>query len=48
MNERDTSATYSREDRVKDFEAAFGDIRRVETDFLRFIDRLNLNSVAAR
>jgi hypothetical protein len=48
MNRRDLMAGYSAEDRLKDFEDAFGDVERVETDFLRFMKQLDPNAVASR
>lgn len=47
MNKRDLT-TYTSADRVKDFEATFGDIDRVEVEFLRFMGRLDPNAVASR
>ena len=47
MNAKDLT-TYSAKDRLKDFEAAFGDVERVETDFLRFMKQLDPNAVATR
>jgi hypothetical protein len=37
---RDTSGTYTSQDRLRDFQEAFGDIARLEVDFLRFMDSL--------
>ncbi len=45
---RDTTKGYSRADRIDDFEAAFGDIDRVEVDFLRAMKKLSVGSVASR
>jgi len=45
---RDTTKGYSKADRVRDFEAAFGEIERVEVDFLRAMKKLNVGSVASR
>jgi len=37
---RDPSSTYSARNRLADFQAEFGDISRLEVQFLRFMDRL--------
>jgi hypothetical protein len=40
LGERDPLQHYSAEQRLKEFQSAFGDISKVEMDFLRSIDRL--------
>lgn len=40
LGERDPLQHYTAEQRLNDFQSAFGDISKVETDFLRSIDRL--------
>lgn len=40
LGERDPLQHYTAEQRLKDFQSAFGDISKVEMDFLRSIDRL--------
>lgn len=40
LEERDPLQHYTAEQRLEDFQAAFGDIAKVEMDFLRSIDRL--------
>lgn len=42
MNKRDLTDGYSAADRLKDFESAFGDIERVEINFLRFMNGLKV------
>lgn len=37
---RDAAKPYSGRERLKDFQAAFGDISRLEVEFLRYMDRL--------
>ncbi len=48
MMQRDWTKPYSPTERIRDFESAFGDIDRVEVEFLRFMERLDPNDVAAR
>ncbi|MFK7819682.1 MAG: DUF1570 domain-containing protein [Planctomycetaceae bacterium] len=48
MNQRELTAGYTAKDRLADFENAFGDVERVETDFLRFMRDLDPNAVASR
>jgi hypothetical protein len=40
LGERDPLQHYTAEERLKDFQSAFGDVSKVEMDFLRSIDRL--------
>lgn len=40
LSSRDPSETYSAKQRLKDFQAAFGDISRLEVEFLRYMDRM--------
>jgi hypothetical protein len=40
LGERDPLQHYTAEQRLKDFQSAFGDVSKVEMDFLRSIDRL--------
>ncbi len=40
LGERDPMQAYSAEDRLKDFQSVFGDIARLEVDFLRSMDRV--------
>lgn len=40
LRERDPLRTYTADDRLKDFQAVFGDIARLEVDYVRAIDRL--------
>ena len=47
MNARDTS-NYTAADRVRDFEQAFGDIDRLEVEFLRSMKKLSVGAVAKR
>ena len=42
LSERDPMEQYSSEDRLKDFTSVFGDISRMEVDFLRATDRLEV------
>ena len=39
---RDVREPYTAAARLKHFEAAFGNIERLEVDFLRYIDRIEL------
>ncbi|MEZ6128189.1 MAG: DUF1570 domain-containing protein [Planctomycetaceae bacterium] len=39
IGQRDPLAAYSANDRLSDFQACFGDISRLEVEFLRFMDR---------
>ncbi|RLS75411.1 MAG: DUF1570 domain-containing protein [Planctomycetota bacterium] len=40
LGERDPLQHYTAEERLKDFQSAFGDVSKIEMDFLRSIDRL--------
>jgi Protein of unknown function (DUF1570) len=40
VSERDPMSGYSARERLSDFTSSFGDIAKVEVDFLRFMDRL--------
>jgi hypothetical protein len=40
LSERDPLNAYPPEDRLKDFQSVFGDISRLEVDFLRSLERL--------
>ena len=40
LSERDASADYTAEQRLSDFQAKFGDVARLEIEFLRFMDRI--------
>jgi hypothetical protein len=40
LGDRDPLQHYTAEERLKDFQSAFGDVSKVEMDFLRSIDRL--------
>lgn len=40
LSERDPLKAYTPEERLKDFQAVFGDISRLEVDFIRSLDRL--------
>jgi hypothetical protein len=40
LGERDPLQHYAAEERLKDFQSAFGDVSKIELDFLRSIDRL--------
>jgi hypothetical protein len=40
LSKRDPMKASSPEERLKDFQSVFGDISRMEVDFLRFIDRI--------
>ncbi len=40
LSERDCLAAYTASDRLADFQSVFGDIARVEVEFLRFMDRV--------
>lgn len=40
LGERDPLQHYTAEERLKDFQSAFGDVSKVEIDFFRSIDRL--------
>lgn len=40
LSEREPLKTYTPEERLKDFQSVFGDISRLEVDFLRNLDRL--------
>lgn len=42
LSERDPLTEYSPEDRLKDFQSVFGDIARLEIDFLRATDHLEI------
>ena len=48
MNKRDLTQGYNAKERLRDFESAFGDIDRLEVQFLRFMDQLDPNSVTTR
>ncbi len=41
VESRDPTKLYSPEDRLRDFQTAFGDIARLEVEFLRFMDRMS-------
>lgn len=40
VRDRHPSAEYTADDRLRDFEAVFGDIARLEVEFLRYMDRM--------
>lgn len=40
LGKRDPMRVYSAKDRLSDFQAAFGDISRLEVEFIRFMDRM--------
>jgi len=40
IGERDPAVKYSARERLADFQAEFGDISRLEVDFLRFMERM--------
>lgn len=40
LSKRDPQQTYTAKQRLKDFQKHFGDISRLEVDFLRFMDRM--------
>jgi hypothetical protein len=40
LGKRDPIKAYTAEARLSDFQAAFGDISRLEVDFIRFLDRM--------
>lgn len=40
LGKRDPMKAYSSKDRLKDFQSAFGDISRLEVEFIRFMDRM--------
>ncbi len=48
MNARDLTKGYSKAERVQDFKRAFGDMQKVEMNFLRYLEKLDPNSVASR
>ena len=39
LSERDSSDEYSARERLQDFESAFGDLSRLEVEFLRYMQR---------
>ena len=40
LSQRDPAKKYSARERLADFQSAFGDIARIEVEFLRYMDRL--------
>lgn len=40
LAQRDSGQAYSGRQRIEDFQSAFGDIRRIEIEFIRFMDRM--------
>lgn len=40
VNARDPQATYTARERLQDFQSAFGDISRLEVEFIRHMDRM--------
>lgn len=40
LGERDATQIYSAKQRLADFQAAFGDVSRLEVEFIRFMDRM--------